>query len=402
MNFCTQCGFSLKGIQGGCPNCGQVIEEIELGAMKPAENSNKVAAVDYQKILNLINLLQHNFYLVFIWTLLLFVTLSFSTQIGWLLVTLSLVGAYLFANYKTDQSLELNQKIETWFIHQVIMVPEKLKELDSYTQQISEETRELYHSVKTKAHTQVENIKDNYQQSSLGVSKAHKLPSVDQAILDEKNQLSSAQLANDTGSLRRRRRLQAQARKTQQIKQQQVESSEGNTSALIHASDKTSTLSFIMWILLIALALFIYYSGINNYSLFDVNVSILWNSYQQNTFSMSEVIEALGYAALFDNSGQSEFYQMIFTIIAYYLPVVFAILSFLRSKVSGFIQFIISLIMGGSMIYLIYVAMDANLFIRYDNDYGSVSMDLGLGSQMILGSIILLLLCSLFKLFKGK
>ena len=402
MNFCTECGVSLKGIQGGCPNCGQVIEEIELGAMKPAENSNKVAAVDYQKILNLINLLQHNFYLVFIWTLLLFVTLSFSTQIGWLLVTLSLVGAYLFANYKTDQSLELNQKIETWFIHQVIMVPEKLKELDSYTQQISEETRELYHSVKTKAHIQVENIKDNYQQSSLGVSKVQKLPSVNQALLDEKNQLSTAQLANDSGTLPRRRRLQAQARKTQQIKQQQVESSEGNTSALIHASDKTSTLSFIMWILLIALALFIYYSGINNYSLFDVNVSILWNSYQQNTFSMSEVIEALGYAALFDNSGQSEFYQMIFTIIAYYLPVVFAILSFLRSKVSGFIQFIISLIMGGSMIYLIYVAMDANLFIRYDNDYGSVSMDLGLGSQMILGSIILLLLCSLFKLFKGK
>ena len=328
-------------------------------------------------------------------------TLSFSTQIGWLLVTLSLVGAYLFANYKTDQSLELNQKIETWFIHQVIMVPEKLKELDSYTQQISEETRELYHSVKTKAHTQVENIKDNYQQSSLGVSKAQKLPSVDQAILDEKNQLSTAQLANDSGSLRRRRRLQAQARKTQQIKQQ-VESSEGSTSALIHASDKTSTLSFIMWILLTALALFIYYSGINNYSLFDVNASILWNSYQQTTFSMSEVIEGLGYGALFDNSGQSEFYQMIFTIIAYYLPVVFAVLSFLRSKFSGFIQFIISVIMGGGMTYLIYLAIDANLFIRYDNDYGSVSTDLGLGSQMILGSIILLLVCSLFKMFKGK
>lgn len=402
MNFCTQCGFSLKGIQGGCPNCGQVIEEIELGAVKPAENSNKVAAVDYQKILNLINLLQHNFYLVFIWTLLLFVTLSFSTQIGWLLVTLGLLGAYLFANYKSDQSLELNQKIETWFIHQVIMVPEKLKELDSYTQQISEETRELYHSVKTKVHTQVENIKDNYQQSSLGVSKAHKLPSVDQALLDEKNQLSSAQLANDTGSLRRRRRLQAQARKTQQIKQQQVESSEGNTSAVIHASDKTSTLSFIMWILLTALALFIYYSGINNYSLFDVNASVLWNSYQQTTFTMSEVIVALGYGALFDNSGQSEFYQMIFTIIAYYLPVVFAVLSFLRSKVSGFIQFIISVIMGGGMSYLIYLAIDSNLFIRYDNDYGSVSTDLGLGSQMILGSIILLLVCSLFKMFKGK
>ncbi|MGO4939567.1 hypothetical protein ACTQ45_06030 [Fundicoccus sp. Sow4_D5] len=402
MNFCTQCGFSLKGIQGGCPNCGQVIEEIELGAVQPAENSHKVAAFDYQKILNLINLLQRNFYLVFIWTLLLFVTLSFSTQAGWLLLTLSLVGAYLFANYKTDQSLELNQKIETWFIHQVIMVPEKLKELDSYTQQISEETRELYHSVKTKAHTQVENIKDNYQQSSLGVSKAQKLPSVDQAILDEKNQLSTAQLANDSGSLRRRRRLQAQARKTQQIKQQQVESSEGNTSALIHTSDKTSTLSFIMWILLTALALFIYYSGINNYSLFDVNASVLWNSYQQTTFSMSEVIEALGYGALFDNSGQSEFYQMIFTIIAYYLPVVFAVLSFLRSKFSGFIQFIISVIMGGGMTYLIYLAIDSNLFIRYDNDYGSVSTDLGLGSQMILGSIILLLVCSLFKMFKGK
>ncbi|MRJ48429.1 hypothetical protein [Fundicoccus ignavus] len=402
MNFCTQCGFSLKGIQGGCPNCGQVIEEIELEAVKPAENSHKVADFDYQKILNLINLLQHNFYLVFILTMLLFITISFSTQTGWLLLSLSLLGAYLFANYKTSQSLELNQKIETWFIHQVIMVPEKLKELDSYTQQISEETRELYHSVKTKAHTQVENIKDNYQQSSLGVSKAHKLPSVDQAILDEKNQLSSAQLANDTGSLRRRRRLQAQARKTQQIKQQQVESSEGNTSALIHASDKTSTLSFIMWILLTALALFIYYSGINNYSLFDVNASVLWNSYQQTTFTMSEVIVALGYGALFDNSGQSEFYQMIFTIIAYYLPVVFAVLSFLRSKFSGFIQFIISVIMGGGMTYLIYLAIDSNLFIRYNNDYGSVSTELGLGSQMILGSIILLLLCSLFKMFKGK
>lgn len=402
MNFCTQCGFSLKGIQGGCLNCGQVIEEIELGAVQPAENSHKVAAFDYQKILNVINLLQRNFYLVFIVTLLLFMTLSFSTQTGWLLVTLSLVGAYLFANYKTDQTLELNQKIETWFIHQVIMVPEKLKELDGYTQQISEETRGLYHSVKTKAHTQVENIKDNCQQSSLGVSKAHKLPSVDQAILDEKNQLSTAQLANDSGSLRRRRRLQAQARKTQQIKQQQVESSEGSTISLVNVADKTSNLSFIIGFVLIALSLFIYYRGLNEYSLFDVNASILWNSYQQKTFSMSEVIEALGYAALFDNSGQSEFYQMIFTIIAYYLPVVFAVLSFLRSKVSGFIQFIISLIMGGSMIYLIYAAMDADLFIRYDNDYGSVSTDLGLGSQMILGSIILLLLCSLFKMFKGK
>ena len=163
-----------------------MIEEIESEAVQPAENGHKVAAFDYQKILNLINLLQHNFYLVFILTMLLFITLSFSTQIGWLLVTLSLVGAYLFANYKTDQSLELNQKIETWFIHQVIMVPEKLNELDSYTQQISEETRELYHSVKTKAHTQVENIKDNYQQSTQGVSKVQKLPSVDQAILDEK------------------------------------------------------------------------------------------------------------------------------------------------------------------------------------------------------------------------
>ena len=58
--------------------------------------------------------------------------------------------------------------------------------------------------------------------------------------------------------------------------------------------------------------------------------------------------------------------------------------------------------MGGGMTYLIYLAIDANLFIRYDNDYGSVSTDLGLGSQMILGSIILLLVCSLFKMFKGK
>ena len=102
MNFCTECGFSLKGIQGGCPNCGQVIEEIESEAMQAAENTNKGASFDYQKILNLVNLLQHNFYLVFILTMLLFITLSFSTQIGWLLVTLSLVGAYLFANYKTD------------------------------------------------------------------------------------------------------------------------------------------------------------------------------------------------------------------------------------------------------------------------------------------------------------
>ena len=58
--------------------------------------------------------------------------------------------------------------------------------------------------------------------------------------------------------------------------------------------------------------------------------------------------------------------------------------------------------MGGGMTYLIYLAIDSNLFIRYDNDYGSVSTDLGLGSQMILGSMILLLLCSLFKMFKGK
>ncbi|MBG9988306.1 hypothetical protein HZY88_04850 [Aerococcaceae bacterium DSM 111176] len=296
----------------------------------------------------------------------------------------------------------MNQKIESWFVHQVMLVPEKLDELDGYTQQFSEETRQFYHSVKNEAQTQVENLKETYQQSPFGVNQTKESLTMTNQVVDEQDKLLTIQMANDTGSLRRRRRLQSQARATQRLKNKEVESSEVSHRSLTSTTEKASPLYFVIYLILIAFSLFIYYRGINEYSLFDFNASVLWKSYQQTTFTMAEVIEALGYGTLFDSSGQSEFLETIFTIVAYYLPVVFAILSFLPSKISGFVQFMISITMGGSMLYLIYAAMDSNLFIRYGNEYGSFSTDLGLGSQMILGTIILLMVCSVFKLFKGK
>lgn len=402
MNFCPQCGASLKDGQDNCPNCNQVIKEIKLEPSQTAENITKSPVFDYTKIINLINFMQHNFYLNFIVTMLLFIVFSFLPQLGWLLLILSLIVTYWFANYRTDQSLDLNQKIESWFVHQVMLVPEKLDELDGYTQQFSEETRQFYHSVKNKAQTQVENLKETYQQSPFGVNQTKESLTMTNQVVDEQDKLLTIQMANDTGSLRRRRRLQSRARTTQRIKNKEVESSEVSHRSLTSTAGKASPLYFVIYLVLVAFSLFIYYRGINEYSLFDFNASVLWNSYQQTTFTMSEVIEALGYGTLFDSSGQSEFLETIFTIVAYYLPVVFAILSFLPSKISGFVQFMISITMGGSMLYLIYAAMDSNLFIRYGNEYGSFSTDLGLGSQMILGSIILLMVCSVFKLFKGK
>ncbi|MBG9988305.1 hypothetical protein HZY88_04845 [Aerococcaceae bacterium DSM 111176] len=72
MNFCPQCGISLKDVQDNCPNCNQVIKEIQLEPLQTAENITKSPVFDYTKIIKLINFMQHNFYLNFIFGMLLF------------------------------------------------------------------------------------------------------------------------------------------------------------------------------------------------------------------------------------------------------------------------------------------------------------------------------------------
>lgn len=165
MNFCPECGVSLEGVQDKCTNCDYVIEEIGVNSQVTAKRTRKKQVFNYTQIINLVNLLQNNFYLVFIFNLLLLIVFSFVPQWGWLILAISLLGAYWFANEKTAESLNRNQKIEAWFTHQLMMVPEKLDDLDSYTQQVGEGTRQFYHSVKNKAQAQVVSIKESYQPS---------------------------------------------------------------------------------------------------------------------------------------------------------------------------------------------------------------------------------------------
>lgn len=359
MNFCVECGFALEGSKEECSNCGFKVADFNKKQSKLDRTVPiKLAALSYEGIVNLISLIQVNFYLSFISTFILFIIFSTKPILGWGMFLILLIVGYFYANSKEVAQHRLDYTIQLWFASKVKLTPEKL---ESY----KKNAQGFIQTIKSKNEIMPKPIVTT-EAPSVGVEN-------DDTVQEVEADLNAA---NHVETVTQHR-----------IKQ-------GGAYQL-----KTNTIvKYVVQILLIAIALFVYYRGMVAYSLYDINVSFLSEGYQQRTLTMSYLIDLLSYGHYFDNSARSEITYMVFNVIAYYLPVGFAFLALLPSRLAGLCQLVIGLIMGGGMVYLVYLVDDLNLLVNYVGEYGSFSAGLGLGSYFIFGAIIFMIILSLIKM----
>lgn len=359
MNFCVECGFALEGSKEECLNCGFKVDDFNkkqstLDRTVPI----KLATLSYEGIVNLISLIQMNFYLSFISTFILFIIFSTKPILGWGIFLILLILGYFYANSKEVTQHRLDYTIQLWFASKVKITPEKLEDFKKNTQGFIQTIKSKNETmpkpiVTTEAPTVVVENDDTAQEVEADLNVTDPVETVTQPPIKQ-----------------------------------------GGTNHLT----TNAIVKYVVQILLIAIALFIYYRGMVAYSLYDINVSFLSESYQQRTLTMSYLIELLSYGHYFDNSARAEITYMVFNIIAYYLPFGFAFLALLPSRLAGFYQLVIGLIMGGGMVYLVNVVGNSNLLVNYVGEYGSFSAGLGLGSYFIFGAIIFMIILSLNKM----
>lgn len=362
MNFCVECGSALEGTKEECLNCGFIVADVKKRQSKLEPTVQiKLKELLYEGIINLISLIQVNFYLSFIGTFILFIIFSTKPSLGWGMFLIILFSGYLYADSKEVIQHPLDYKIQLWFANKVKLTPSRIEHY-------SKNDHRFIQTIKSKKETPLNKADDSEATVGLKVHEAN------QGIENELNSPDPIEIMTHYNT----------------------------KQGAVNQLELNQVVKYIMHILLIAIALFVYYRGLVAYSLYDVKLSLLSESYQQQTLTMSELIDLLSYGHYFDNTSKSEIIHMTFFVIAYYLPVGFAFLSLLPSKLAGFCQLIIAFIMGGGMLYLVYLANDSNLLVTYSGQYSNFSAGLGLGSFFIFGAIIFMIILSVVKMFSTR